>query len=338
MKKVLLSSAAVIAFAGSAFAADLPSHKAPVAPPVIPLWTGFYAGLNAGYAWGTNSNTNSSLWQSGSWSPYDNTVGAFFSGTSFVGGTLGQSRQSMTQSGFIGGAQFGYNYQWGQNIVVGFETDIQGTAIRGNSTNNGIMSGSATTTTSSGYTYNGNTNGYVNTAVSAGLDYLGTARGRVGYLYSPTMLVYGTAGLAYGGAWANVTANGSTNTNIIYNGLAPSPWAYPTVTQTYTGGGNSSALLVGYSAGGGFEWMFMPSWSLKFEALYYNLGNMNVSTNAIAGSSWGQTALWGGDPYQAYAGPGVVSGNTSVNYQGVIAKAGVNYHFNFASAPVIAKF
>jgi outer membrane immunogenic protein len=32
-------------------------------------------------------------------------------------------------------------------------------------------------------------------------------------------------------------------------------------------------------------------------------------------------------------------GATRVNYQGVIARAGVNYHFNwFAPAPVVAKY
>ncbi|NDB70380.1 MAG: porin family protein, partial [Methylocystaceae bacterium] len=32
------------------------------------------------------------------------------------------------------------------------------------------------------------------------------------------------------------------------------------------------------------------------------------------------------------------SGTTSINYQGVIARAGINYHFISASAPVVAKF
>ena len=44
--------------ASSALAADLPTVKAP--PVVYPLptlmWTGFYAGLNAGYDWGTSTN------------------------------------------------------------------------------------------------------------------------------------------------------------------------------------------------------------------------------------------------------------------------------------------
>ncbi|MGJ0511131.1 MAG: hypothetical protein ACR65V_02305, partial [Methylocystis sp.] len=39
----------------SAVAADLSSLKGPVPPPPPPIWTGFYAGLNAGYGWGTSN-------------------------------------------------------------------------------------------------------------------------------------------------------------------------------------------------------------------------------------------------------------------------------------------
>ena len=57
MKKILfaVSAVALALSAGSAMAADLPSYKAPpVYIPPPPMWTGFYAGLNAGYGWGTS--------------------------------------------------------------------------------------------------------------------------------------------------------------------------------------------------------------------------------------------------------------------------------------------
>jgi outer membrane immunogenic protein len=38
--------------------------------------------------------------------------------------------------------------------------------------------------------------------------------------------------------------------------------------------------LSGWTAGGGLEWMFMQNWSLKAEALYWDLGRMNVETVA----------------------------------------------------------
>lgn len=97
MKRILIASAALVALASGAVAADLPSRaQAPAAPfaPLAPAftWTGFYAGVNAGYAWGD------------------------FTGT---GGRLFDEAD-----GFVGGGQLGYNAQFGQ-FVVGLETDLQ---------------------------------------------------------------------------------------------------------------------------------------------------------------------------------------------------------------------
>jgi outer membrane immunogenic protein len=81
--------------ASSAFAADLPSTNAPPAPPPVyaPIftWTGFYVGLNGGYAYRSMSSSN-----------FTNSSG-----------------------GVIGG-QAGYNYQIGQ-FVGGIEGDIDWT-------------------------------------------------------------------------------------------------------------------------------------------------------------------------------------------------------------------
>ena len=59
MKKILLSSVALLGLATGAMGADLPSRRAP-APVVaaVPLftWTGFYVGVNAGYGWNTNDD------------------------------------------------------------------------------------------------------------------------------------------------------------------------------------------------------------------------------------------------------------------------------------------
>ncbi|MCE4224238.1 porin family protein [Methylobacterium sp. C25] len=99
----------------SAQAADLPKRAAP--PPLLPIppaftWTGFYAGVNAGYG--------------------------FTSGpSSFTDPTYGTVTRSGSRDGFVGGGQLGYNYQFtpGSGFVVGFETDIQGTSLsRGSAT------------------------------------------------------------------------------------------------------------------------------------------------------------------------------------------------------------
>jgi len=41
-------------------------------------------------------------------------------------------------------------------------------------------------------------------------------------------------------------------------------------------------LLVGWTAGGGFEWQFKENWSVKGEYLYYDLGNASASVTNYA--------------------------------------------------------
>jgi outer membrane immunogenic protein len=106
MKKFLLASAALLTMVASASAADLytkaPAHVAP-----IYNWTGFYVGVNAGYAGGDTS--------------YGLDAAAL--------GGLGVGK--LKSNGFIGGAQIGYNWQAGQ-FLYGLEADIQGADVDSN--------------------------------------------------------------------------------------------------------------------------------------------------------------------------------------------------------------
>jgi opacity protein-like surface antigen len=63
VKKILLAAAALTGLSVSAFAADMPSRKAPAVAPVAaaPLWTGLYLGANAGYAFGKSSQRDASV-------------------------------------------------------------------------------------------------------------------------------------------------------------------------------------------------------------------------------------------------------------------------------------
>ena len=91
----------------AAHAADLPRRQAPPPPLVLPVftWTGFYAGVNAGYALSEGKS-------------------------SFTDATYGTVSDAGQGGGFAGGGQIGYNYQLtpGSGLVLGFETDIQGVA------------------------------------------------------------------------------------------------------------------------------------------------------------------------------------------------------------------
>jgi len=75
------------------------------------IWAGFYAGANAGYAWGTTTTTDTVANLGGCWAKcgaqWDTKVG-----------------------GFTGGAQAGYNWQY-DHLVFGVESDIGYLGARG---------------------------------------------------------------------------------------------------------------------------------------------------------------------------------------------------------------
>jgi outer membrane immunogenic protein len=106
VKKILLAAAVLTGLSASAFAADMPSRKAPVVAPVAaaPLWTGLYVGATAGYAFGKSSQRDTEMVADGSYK---------------------------VKGGMIGGA-VGYNWQI-QNYVYGLEADASFASIAGSS-------------------------------------------------------------------------------------------------------------------------------------------------------------------------------------------------------------
>ena len=194
--------------------------------------------------------------------------------------------------GFLGGVQAGYNYQFSPSLVAGLEADIQGSTLRQNfgsaSTAGGPFSPLWITTT----------------AVSESLDYLGTVRGRLGVVPTPNLLLYATGGLAYGGVRSSTQIN-FTNTGFGAPGGATS--------------GSCSDVRFGWTAGGGFEWMFSPNWTAKLEYLYYDLGSATYSTGGYSVDL---------SPTN-FPGFGVVSlaTSTTTRFNGNIARVGLNYKF-----------
>jgi outer membrane immunogenic protein len=139
MKKLLLSSVALLGLTATALAADLP-RRTVVAPAPVPFvavpvftWTGFYVGVNAGY--GFSDRDDDDLFNNGFG------FGGFGSGLSVqtnaglapvvplsgfnTFGLNGFNRRE--REGFVGGGQIGYNFQFtpGSGFVIGLEADIQ---------------------------------------------------------------------------------------------------------------------------------------------------------------------------------------------------------------------
>lgn len=161
MKKFLLASAALMTMAASASAADL-YRKAPAYAAPVASWTGFYVGLNGGYAGGKSSLGLDAAALGG-------------------GGGFGLGTLDLKSNGFLGGAQIGYNWQAGQ-FLWGFETDIQGSNIE----------------SKLGFGAFGGGGGAGIGDLGTTVDYFGTVRGRVGISPWERTMVYATGGLAYG--------------------------------------------------------------------------------------------------------------------------------------------
>jgi outer membrane immunogenic protein len=208
MKKLLLGSVAAVALiaANAASAADmgLPVKGRMLEPAWN--WSGFYAGLNAGYARGTSV-----------WNDLDGTINA--------GGVL----VNESTNGFIGGGQVGYNWQF-RYAVFGLETDFDYLSLK-------------QTTRLFDLTGPGATHWQIKDSIP----WLGTVRGRAG-LALDNVLVYLTAGLAYGRAEHTIVGN-----------FVPNPH-------------DLSATKIGPVAGIGMEYGLDPRWSIKAEALYVDLG------------------------------------------------------------------
>ncbi len=278
--KLALASTAVIALSlGSAFATAQESSSGSG-------WTGYYLGLKGGYTWSdstdvkTRSDNVQVVGYGGSQQGADAAVQAASGNT------------SVSPSGAIGGGFAGYNWQSGQ-LVYGVEVDVQLASNKdnGNSSSSVPISGFPANSIAS------------TTSVSQELSFLSTLRGRFGFLTSPDLLIYGTGGLAVGGA--------KTKANTSQEILGPSGG----ITTTYQNDENTSETLYGWTAGAGLDWKFMQDYSIKAEYLYYDLGDMDSSRN-----NFGSDVLSGGSFYTN-------SIKTKSSYEGSVASIGISYHF-----------
>ncbi len=224
----------------------------------ITNWGGFYAGGNVGYGWSRADREQT-------------TGNDFATQINIAFGTIPSSR-SLPRDGVTAGGQLGYNWvlppMGGVTLVTGVEADIA------------YMDSS---TTSEGAFALGVRGEYKQT-----LDYLGTVRGRLGFA-SDSMLVYGTAGFAYGE---------TSYTHDVQSNQTP--------PQTIWGG-SQSAMQTGWAAGAGVEYALCASWTLKAEWLHYDLGTKSVKLEGGLGKPFSLT-----DRYAT---------------EGDLVRTGLNYRF-----------
>ena len=150
------------------------------------------------------------------------------------------SNHTIDATGWLAGGQIGFNYQLG-SFVFGPEADVSWTNLKGENAFRTIGLNNFSWT------------------ISNRLDWFGTVRGRVG-IAADRFLVYGTGGVAFGQTKGNEVVTG-------FEGQG-----FP-VTGQVTAIASASENHIGWTAGGGVEWMFSPSFSFKVEYLYVDLGS-----------------------------------------------------------------
>ncbi len=224
----LMFGAFSLALSANALAGDLPRRGSPLPPsptlaygalPQAFSWSGFYIGLNAG---GLRGNGDMQAYGTGG----------------FVGQTFEDSYDRSIRNrlwSMTGGVQLGYNYQFGDGLVLGLEGDVNAHSGRRVSKVEQVI--------------NPPLNPVGRVTQDPGRLYA-TLRARLGIAFD-TGLIYVTGGLASGEIRASSEYADDTSES----------WK-----------GASSKIAGGWAAGAGLEFAIADKWSLKSEYLYVDLG------------------------------------------------------------------
>jgi outer membrane immunogenic protein len=287
---LVLAAGAAMQFGAAslpAVAADLPvSYKD--TPYVVMPWQGLYFGGHAGGVWGS----------AGVHDQFD------YSGDPILNG-------SASSTGFIGGAQAGYNFQRG-HAVFGVEGDIGylGVSATGSDFYDNTLPGGhkCTVGQSSGKGDECSIGAKYNTSG----DLYGDLTARLGYAADRT-LFYVKGGVAFLNVDESVDYAGH---NCTYTGnYGCSKTKLPSLF--HSGG---SDTLAGWTAGAGVEYALTPSWSLKGEYQHFDFGSMSYATNNLT------TPVPGKPCYTST----LTNGKTDVSVTADAVKFGINYHLTGA--------
>jgi opacity protein-like surface antigen/outer membrane receptor protein involved in Fe transport len=200
--------------------------KAPIA--AAWSWSGYYLGLNVGYSTGKA------------------TTDALFSDVT-LGGPLFATSASSKLNGLVGGAQTGYNWQFGA-LLAGVEADMQLTGER--TYPSFVCPGTIC-----------NPAGPVLVAFDQNqqMEWFATLRGRLGVAVTPEAFLYATGGIAVGGFLTS---------GAVYPPNAPIGSQFSTVQKK-----------PGVAVGAGIEGHIFGPWSGKIEYLHLDFTHLSTVYN-----------------------------------------------------------
>jgi len=293
-----LVSAALIGLAAApATAADLPTKAPPLAAEPAWNWTGFYVGAHGGGVWGRADIAHSAI--------------AAPPGLAFAvdaAAVTAASSPELKPNGFIAGVHAGYNQQVGA-FVWGLEGDFSYFRLRAStagtfpfpSTLPGGLLGPPTLTFTA--------------ATDMSTDWLATIRPRVG-VTAANALFYVTGGLA--------VTNEKVNQ---FSGVLNASSFSSSISET----------RLGWTLGGGIEYMLTRNWTIRAEYLHLDFG-----TATGAGTGNVAPGVLGNLPCTAtqavITGPGTYTGcSISSRLTAEVIKAGITYKFG-APDGVVARY
>src|SRR5262249_52680264 len=342
MKELLLSASALFALTavtvGSASAADL---RAPVyrrAAPVVVApsnWTGFYVGFNLGESKDVTSTTETWTWfhnyPPGTLADIDGSAGAERISGPLSAATQHQDRRASV--GFLGGLQWGYNWQIG-GLLLGLEGDWNWSNEK--DTLNYVSQTPQTFAFGAAPAINNTSQGWTS---EERIKWLSTWRARLGWAHD-CFLWYVTAGVA----WAKIENNyilASTPgrdgfLGNFFPGLGDSfnfnggVWGLPGGVAA----ANFSTTKTGWVVGGGVETSIGEllgwghNWSMKLEYLYVDLGEV---TNTIGTGLVPLSVLTDTPLKVTCCATGSTSFFSSSRVREQIVRVGLNYRFSYAA-------
>jgi outer membrane immunogenic protein len=165
------------------------------------------------------------------------------------------------------GPFLGYRIQLG-SFVVGVEGDASY-----KKSESSVSQLSTTPFSGPGFGYSRTDNFYG--SLKQGWD--GSVRGRLGVLITPSILVYGTGGVAFGKVSGSLTYSG-----VVCVGVGPcliSGNSYATATTSF------SETRVGATGGGGIEFQLFGPWNARVEYRYTDLGSFSKSAPVVNSSA-----------------------------------------------------
>jgi outer membrane immunogenic protein len=255
LKKLACAIAVIASIGTPAFAADMAVKmpvKAPApAPAPVYNWTGFYVGGDLGGRWDRDSGT----------------VTSAFIGTPPVSALNGASGSTLSSSSFRGGVFAGWNWQFSPQGLVGIEGDWNW--ANNSNTQNGSPYPSPLAFGTPAFPGPFPLAG----SFSDKQTWDSSIRLRAGVLATPTFLVFATGGAS----WIHLEATSNCST-------VPAPGVASNCSANNFFNGtlgpvsiSQSDTRIGWTIGGGAEWMLASNWLVRAEYRYSDYGTANFT-------------------------------------------------------------